>query len=404
MPPNEASAEQPSRRTVLGAALAALVADRLDIGGGSIKDDPERFDPWVEVHAGHLRANLRAIRARMDGRPICAVLKNNAYGGGLDEVGRLVDGEGAVAAVAVVKLDEAVRLREAGFRKPVLLMARVPDRQWDDVIAHRITPCLNAEVAPAVAAAARRRGVRADVQIDVDTGLGRVGIPYRSAPEFIGQVATRKELRISGVMSSLTEDVPYDREQVRRFDAVLGQVSEIPTGAHHLVTSNTLFQHPGLRYDWARTGLACWGCYPQRDFRGTGLLELTPAFALRARVVSVSRLAAGESAGYDRAYLAKSDGYVATVPVGHADGWPRVAAKGASIRIGAQRYRVVALSASHSVVEVGPNPLVQVGDLATCFDWEPGSRPEDVSEACGASVYDLLMHLNPLLPRRVIAA
>jgi len=396
------SAAGPTRREVIGAALVLPFVGRFRTASAPASDDPDRFEPWIEIHAGHLRANLRAIRARMDGRPVCAVLKNNAYGGGLIEVGRIVDREPAVAAVAVVKLDEAMRLRGAGFQKPVLLMARVPDHQWTDVIAHRITPSLNADVLAAVAAAARRRGVRADVQVDVDTGLGRVGIGYREAPAFIRRVAAEKSLRITGIMSSLTEDVPYDREQVRRFDTVAEDVRDLPTGVKHLVTSNTLFQHPDLRYDWARTGIACWGCYPQQPFRGMGLVDLTPAFALRARVVNVARLAAGDSVGYDRVYLAKTDGFVATIPIGHADGWPRLAAKGASVRIGSRRFRVVSLSASHCVVEVGPDPLVRVGDLATCFDWEAGSRPEDVGEACGASVYDLLMHLSPLLPRRVI--
>jgi alanine racemase len=67
-------------------------------------------------------------------------------------------------------------------------------------------------------------------------------------------------------------------------------------------------------------------------------------------------------------------------------------------------YPVIAsVSASHSILEIGSEPRVQIGDVATMFDWRDGSRPEDVSAACGASVYDLTMHLNPLLPRRIIS-
>jgi alanine racemase len=101
--------------------------------------------------------------------------------------------------------------------------------------------------------------------------------------------------------------------------------------------------------------------------------------------------------------VAKSDTWVATLPVGHADGWPRAAAKGARVRIGARLYPVIAsVSASHTLVEVGAEPTVRVGDIATLFDWEDGSRPEDVAGACGASVYDLTMHLGGHLSRRVI--
>jgi alanine racemase len=94
--------------------------------------------------------------------------------------------------------------------------------------------------------------------------------------------------------------------------------------------------------------------------------------------------------------------WVATLPVGHADGWPREAAKGAKVRIDGRLYPVIAsVSASHTIVEVGPEPAVRIGDVATFFDWAAGSRPEDVNAACGVSVYDLTMHLNPLLPRRL---
>jgi alanine racemase len=95
---------------------------------------------------------------------------------------------------------------------------------------------------------------------------------------------------------------------------------------------------------------------------------------------------------------------VATLPVGHADGVPRAAAKGGRVRIGSALYPIIAsVSASHSIVEIGPEPRVRIGDEATLFDWSEGTRPEDLAAACGASVYDLTMHLNPLLPRKVLA-
>ncbi|MCI0407560.1 MAG: hypothetical protein L0191_03185, partial [Acidobacteria bacterium] len=94
---------------------------------------------------------------------------------------------------------------------------------------------------------------------------------------------------------------------------------------------------------------------------------------------------------------------LATLPVGHTDGWPRLAPKGARVRIREELYPVVGtVSASHTLIELGAEPRVEIGDVATFFDWREGSRPEDVSAACGASVYDLTMHLNPLLPRRVL--
>jgi alanine racemase len=132
-------------------------------------------------------------------------------------------------------------------------------------------------------------------------------------------------------------------------------------------------------------------------------MDLRPALALKARVAYVKKLSRGESAGYERAYVAADDVWVATLPVGHADGYPRNAAKGGRVKIGGAMYPVIAsVSASHTIVEIGPEPRVREGEVVTLFDAETSSRPEDLSAATGVSVYDLTMHLGALLPRKVI--
>jgi alanine racemase len=150
--------------------------------------------------------------------------------------------------------------------------------------------------------------------------------------------------------------------------------------------------------------MALFGAYSEPEFRRLGILDLRPAVSLKARVAYVKALEPGQSAGYNRAYVAKERVFLATLPVGHADGLPRVAAKGGRVRIGGRLYPLVGtVSASHSIVELGPEPRVAIGDVATIFDAQEGSRPEDLAAACGSSVYDLTMHLNPLLPRRVVS-
>jgi alanine racemase len=207
-------------------------------------------------------------------------------------------------------------------------------------------------------------------------------------------------------MMTFTEDLDFDREQQRRFAALTSELKSagINLGRLHAASTYTLFQHgEETFFDMSRVGMALLGIYPDAKFRSMKRLTLRPAVALRVRVAYVKQLAAGTSAGYERAYIAKKDTWIATLPVGHADGWPRVAAKGGRVRINGRHYPIIAsVSASHTLVEIGDTPAVKAGDEATLFDWEDGSRPEDVAAATGASVYDLTMHLNPLLPRLVI--
>ena len=154
-----------------------------------------------------------------------------------------------------------------------------------------------------------------------------------------------------------------------------------------------------------RPGMGLLGIYPDARFKAMKKMDLQTALAMRVRVAYVKQLAAGSSAGYERAYVATRDTWIATLPVGHADGWPRAAAKGGQVRINGRMYPVIAsVSASHTIVEIGDSPAVRAGDVATLFDWVDGSRPEDVAAATGASVYDLTMHLSALVPRRIIQA
>jgi alanine racemase len=206
-------------------------------------------------------------------------------------------------------------------------------------------------------------------------------------------------------MMTFTEDPDFDKEQIKRFDSLCSGLEKdgIGLGRRHAASSFGLFQHAEAFLDMVRPGMALYGIYPEKEFRGSGALDLRPALSLKARVAYVKKLRRGEGAGYNRAYVARDDVWVATLPAGHADGWPRAAAKGARVRIGGELYPVVAaVSASHTIVELGLEQRARIGDVATLFDWQDGSRPEDVAAACGSSVYDLTMHLNALLPRKLL--
>jgi len=392
------------RRHFLRAA-AALPALRLQIPSPeSAGARHSSFDPWVEVNAGHLRANAAAVRKRT-GVPILAVIKNNGYGAGVVNVARALSPAAAVLGFAVVKLHEAVTLRDAGIRKPILLMGPVADRDLPELARRDITLMVYTPVAAALERTAAAAGRALNVHICVDTGLGRVGVPHLEAPALIADVARAAGVRLQGLMMTFAEDEAFDREQLRRFHEVIAKVEQagISPGLKHAASSYTLFQHPDAFLDVVRPGMAVYGIYPEASFRKARLMNLMPAIALKARVAYVKRLQAGDSAGYNRAYMTKTPVWIATLPVGHADGLPRVAAKGGRVRIGGTMYPIIAsVSASHTIVEIGSERRVEIGDDATVFDWTDGSRPEDLSAACGASVYDLTMHLNPLLPRRVV--
>src|SRR5437868_14768724 len=397
-----------SRRAFLeaGLALPAVLHSSPDLTETPLPESPaspdSSFDPWVEIHRENLRHNVAEISRRVSARPILAVIKNNGYGMGVVNIAQLLEPQPEIFGFAVVKLHEAFSLRDAGIRKPVLLLGPFDEQNLADAVARDVLPMVYTPAGSALDKIAAKRQKPVSLHICIDTGIGRVGVPYHQAAPLVRDLAARKSVRIQGTMMTFTEYPDFDKEQLRRFNETCAafEKESIALGKKHAASSFSLFQHPDAFLDMVRPGMAIYGIYSENGFRHRNILDLRPAISLKARVIYVKKLRKGDSAGYNRAYMAKDDVWVATIPVGHADGWPRVAAKGANVRVHGDLYPVVAtVSASHCIVEIGSEEKLKIGDVATFFDAQPGSRPEDVSESCGASVYDLSMDLNRLFAR-----
>jgi alanine racemase len=397
-----------SRRGFLQAAAAtpALGSSQRssDPGAGVLRDSS--FDPWVEIDAARLRHNAGEIHRRA-GRPILAVVKNNGYGCGVVNVARVLERVQAVHGFAVVKLHEAMTLRDAGIAKPILLMGPFDARELRSIVARHIMPMTYTFVGDAIDRVSRALQRKVPLHVCIDTGIGRVGVPFRNAGPLVHDLASRASVEIAGIMMTFTEDPEFDVEQLRRFESLTLELRRagLELGRRHAASSFALFQRPDSFLDMVRPGMALYGVYSDAAFRTLDVMNLEPAISLKARVAYVKKLEPGDSAGYERAYRTDRPVWLATLPIGHADGLPRAAAKGGRVRINGVMYPIVAsVSASHTIVEIGAEQRVSIGDVATVFDAQDGSRPEDLAASCNSSVYDLTMHLHAGLPRRVVNA
>jgi alanine racemase len=363
-------------------------------------------DPWLEVHANALRANVAAIARLAGGRPILAVIKNNAYGLGLETAGPLLDAVDGVAGLAVVKVDEALRLRRAGVRKPVLFMGRFDAEEGAELATRQIHLAPFGDDAPALLEDVSRRAARpVSVHLYIDTGMSRLGVPYHRALPWMERVTGVPRVTVEGTFMTFTEDDAFDPEQLDRFTRLATDARErrLPLGRLHAASTHALFLRPAAHLDMVRPGLALYGAYPS-EVAESDRVGLVPAFALKARVVRVEQLRPGDSVSYGRNYVARAPTWIATLPVGHTDGYPRTAVRGCRVLIGTRLYPVIgAVSASHTIVEVGTEQTVRVGDLATLVGPDdPAILPNAVAAAAGVSVYDVLMHLSAGLPKTIV--
>ena len=398
-----------SRRTFVAAATAtALSRPAWAIPfSRTAGDRKERFDPWLEVDGAALRENASVVSRLVQGRPILAVIKNNAYGLGLTTVASLLESMPEIAGFAVVKTAAALALRDAGIRKPVLLMGLFSDEDGPELVAREIDLSLCSEdAAERVARATAWAGRPARAHVYLDTGMSRMGVPYHQALPWLLEVTRLENVRIDGTYMGFTEAPDFDKEQLRRFTALAAEARArgANLGPLHAASSHAVFNFPEAHLDLVRPGIALYGAYPSDAGTESEIAELRPAFRLRARVVRVQRLRPGDSVSYGRNYVAETPTWIATLPVGHADGYPRAAVNGARVLIGGRLYPVIgAVSASHAIVELGEQATVAVGDVATLVGPDdPAIHPNALAVRMGISVYDVLMHLNCNLPKRVV--
>ncbi len=391
------------RQFVIGAAVGATIAR---VRASEASPSPpasqafRRSEPWLEIDAAALAHNVRAIARLTNGRPILAVAKNNAYGCGCAVVGPVLDGLAEVWGIAVVRIDEAVALRDAGVRKPVLLMARCEPNELDELLARdvRVTP--DEALAPELVKRSAR-GRRPGVHLYVDAGMHRMGVPIERAGALVDALGSASNVRIEGVFTELTEDIEFDQLQAKRLrifaDAV--RLGGIEIGRLHAASTHAVWHIPDAHLDAVRPGLAIYGGYNSEEDRAGGALRA--AYRMRAPVVRVQRLDAGEGVSYHRRWKATEPTWVATLPIGHVDGYPSGAVKGCEVLIGERLYPVIGtVSASHTLVALGADTGVRLGDVATLVGPDhPALHPNEVAKRAGWSEYNMFMHLNPLLPR-----
>ena len=357
---------------------------------------------WLELSRSDLIHNLAGVRRLVGSRRIVAVLKANAYGAGAVGMARVLSANG-VDAFAVANVAEAVELRTAGIAGMVLVLTYFTRGEVEAICEHDLSATLfTREAAQMVDERARANGKPVSVWVKIDTGLNRLGVPYAQAPAFIGEVRQHASLRIDGVYSTLTENPERDAVQVRRLMAVREAVPALRAVPLSIASSHGIVALPESYLDAVRPGIMLLGLEPsdrkRMDMRLVQQVDLRPIMTWKARIGYVKVVPEGEQVGYGvRPPLARAT-TVATLTVGWADGYPP--AMQGHVQIGANRCRVLAVSANSTMVDVSDVPGVALGAEAVLSgqQGEAMVTAYEVAQASG-SVYRLLTGVPRAVPR-----
>jgi alanine racemase len=314
---------------------------------------PERARPSdivrptrADIDLAALRHNLRVVKGAADGAEVWSVLKADGYGHGSKAVGRTLERAGSLG-VCVALLEEAVELREAGIRLPILVMGGYYGRAWDAVLRYGLTPVLyDAAHFEELAAEVRFQNAPAlDVHLKVDTGMARLGAP----PEQVGELAQRlkqlPELRLSGLMTHFAcadaADAAAVEHQLDLLDNATREIESagLPIPSRHAANSAALLKIPRTRMDLVRPGLAIFGIEPSPEL----CPSLRPVMSVHTRVVATRSLKTGQSVGYGWTWTAKRPSRIATIPIGYADGLARGLSNRGDVLIHGRRCPIVGI-------------------------------------------------------------
>ncbi len=371
---------------------------------------------WVEVDLDALEANARVVRRLLPAESrLGIVVKANGYGHGLEMAARAAVTGGADWLI-VATVDEGRNVRAAGITIPTLATYPPPPVLLEEAaeLDLDVTVGDEASIKAAIragAARARRGGTALGLQLEVDTGMSRGGVPVELAAVVASRLATAPGIRFRGIWSHLAsgDDAASTRAQVERYERVLTALATagIVIPLRHVAASESLFRQTCPAYDLVRVGDAFYGgADTTRPTAGPPLAaaaaELRPALALKARAVRIAEVPPGTEVGYGGTWRAERPSLIATLPLGYADGVPRSSSPGAVALVRGRPVPLVGRVSMDAigvdVTDAGPvghdDEFVLVGEQAGA-----SISAADAATARGTIARELVSSLGPRLPR-----
>ena len=300
----------------------------------SSSDDFPQRPAWTEIDVGRLRRNLQLIRRDLP-RPVklLAILKDEAYGHGALEAARVALEEGAWG-LGLSTLEEAMALRDAGIKAPLLLLGERQEAELEWCVAHDLTVCVNEpHNVRRLAQIAAEFGKQVPVHVKIHTGMSRYGVRWDEALPLLEQVAAEKSLSLEGVMTHFAQsdeaDKTFTNLQFARFREVLAALEQrkLPVKLRHACNSGGYLDLPHAHLDMVRVGLLLHGVFPSEVCRRLPGLE--PVMAVKAKIAAIQNLKPGEVVGYGMRYTAPSRRRLAVCPSATATAFRASAMKAA---------------------------------------------------------------------------
>ncbi len=360
---------------------------------------------WAEGDLGAIEYNYKQVR-RLVGKNVrvMAVVKANAYGHGTVEVSQALESL-AVDYLGVATTDEAMRLRDHGVKAPILILGPVLPAEVKHAVEKGVTLTLCSDEILKEIKEAAKSGIKAKVHVEVDTGMGRIGVWHEEALDFIKRISAEKCLVLEGIythFSAAGRDDFFTKYQIESFEKLLTDIEKswIKIPLKHAANSIATVDFERSHLNLVRPGLIIYGMYPKHTF--PKLIKLKPALTLKTRVAFIKETPAGRAISYGRTYITQRPTRIATLPIGYADGYGRNLSNKASVLIRGQLAPVVGkVTMDQTMIDVGHIKGAKIGDEVALIGKQGRNeiRMEKLARLAGTIAYELVCSISNRVPR-----
>ena len=369
---------------------------------------------WLEIDEDALAGNLWVIRELVGvDVEVNAVVKADAYGHGLIPAGRVFEGAGA-DRLCVASLDEAMTLRDAGLKLPILILFAIPPAEVALAAASNFE-IVAAEESSAILtldawARLRTGDAQLAIHVEVETGLSRAGLMPGRVAGLAARIAATPGAHLAGLWSHLAtpESAEATAAQVGAFQGASDALanSGFPAPSRHLAATGGIFTGRAPSFDGVRPGLCLYGLLPddlpiggaQREAAG----RLRPAMAVKCRPLRIERVAAGTAVGYGGRWVAARESLIATLPIGYGDGFVRAYSPGASALVRGTRVALVGTVAMDAVMaDVSDVPDARLDDEFVLIGDQNGAQivTGELARARTTIPWEVVTNMAYRLPR-----
>ena len=353
---------------------------------------------WLEIDLDAVAHNIKTIR-RIAGKnsEIMAVVKANAYGHDAIEISRVALESGATW-LGVGALEEGIILRKAGIKAPILLLGLTPEDQVDCLLFYDLVPTIcDLQTVKALSQTAVKYKKNARIHIKIDTGMRRLGIKSEEALDFIKRIKKMNNIEIEGLYTHLAaadeEDKSYTELQFAQYKRVVDELEreDIHVPLKHMANSAAILDLPYTYLEMVRPGITIYGLFPLPLAKRT--IKLKPVVKFKTKIIFIKKVSTGESIGYGRAYTTIKETTVATLPVGYADGYPRLLSDTGEVLVKGRRAPIIGrICMDLCMIDVTNIPGVQVGEEVVLWGRQEGENisVEEIAEKTGTINYEII--------------